>query len=442
MYFCKQVFTYINNIAMKKYLILILFMPVLLQAQEVESINTLFDSLKVNPQTLSDEIVMEQALAAKQLANGKLFPEISAFGKYDYSSAASGMLPVTPNDLFPLIQEQSIPQPFSYNIYRVGASISMPVFAMSIYSTAAKAKMMYNSAADKKYINLLKNEALIVSSNANLQYLGALAASLEKKRESLMKTRELIALKVKNQRAPGSALLIIDNGINEIDLTKNNIALQREQLLASITSLTGITLKQPVSMTQTGTYQDGSLKSLDPLRKKIEADKLGLRAEKNKLVPSLFLNGNYNYSMANAYNNDMRVNENFTTVGVGLHIPIFTKSQYAQIKKSKLDVAASENELSKMTRELNAQAQQLQNSLNLIENSVALYEKSVQDKEKLLSIAKVSYNNNQMTIEDYLNYEDEVVLEKAKLFKARAEHWQTLMQLAVIYGNNIENIVK
>jgi hypothetical protein len=34
------------------------------------------------------------------------------------------------------------------------------------------------------------------------------------------------------------------------------------------------------------------------------------------------------------------------------------------------------------------------------------------------------------------------VLEKSKLYKAEAEKWQTLVKLAVIYGNNIENLVK
>jgi hypothetical protein len=46
-----------------------------------------------------------------------------------------------------------------------------------------------------------------------------------------------------------------------------------------------------------------------------------------------------------------------------------------------------------------------------------------------------------MTVQDYLKFEDDVVLEKSKLYKAKAERWQTLMKLAVIYGNNIEEIL-
>jgi hypothetical protein len=47
-----------------------------------------------------------------------------------------------------------------------------------------------------------------------------------------------------------------------------------------------------------------------------------------------------------------------------------------------------------------------------------------------------------MTIDDYLKYEDDVVLEKTKLYKTQSQAWQTLMKLAVIYGNDIQNLVK
>ena len=89
-----------------------------------------------------------------------------------------------------------------------------------------------------------------------------------------------------------------------------------------------------------------------------------------------------------------------------------------------------------------AQAQQLENSLTLLDASIKLYESSVKDKEELLRIAKVAYGTDRMTIEDYLKYEDDLLLEKSKLYKVQAQKWQTLMKLAVIYGNKIEEIVK
>ena len=147
----------------KKILILVVFLPMLLQAQNVESIKVLFDSLKVNPQTFSGELNKAKALAGKKMANGMLYPTIDLFGAYNYSTSPSGMLPIAPNELLGMVKDPTVAQPFSENILRAGASVSMPIFAKSIYTMAEKAKTMYKSAEQKAYIDLLKNEAMLVS---------------------------------------------------------------------------------------------------------------------------------------------------------------------------------------------------------------------------------------------------------------------------------------
>jgi outer membrane protein TolC len=427
---------------MGKFLIFIIFFPVIIHAQDTLTIKVLFDSLKTHPQTVADELIKEKAQAGKRIATGNLYPDISAFGSYYYANTPTGMLPVAPNDLLEMVKDQTIPQPFSKNIFRVGASISMPLFMKSIYTLASKANMMYSSAEDKAYINLLKNEATLVSLNSNIQYLTELKDALKKKKESLLKTKEIVTIKANNNRAPRAALLKINNGINEVDLMINNIAVKKNQAKAIIKTLTGITLETPVNMVQLRSYTDGYIKALDPMRKKIEADKLGVRAEKEKLWPALLLHGNYNHSMAVAYNNNMSVYADYATVGLALKIPILNMKQYAVIKKSNIEVKESENQLKKLELEMTSQAEELKNNLNIIENQISLYKNSLKDKEELLKIAKVSYENDRMTIEDYLKYEDDVVMEKSKLYKSIAEKWQTLMKLAVIYGNNIESIVK
>ena len=425
----------------KNALFLLLF-PMLLPAQTVRNVGELFDSLKSHPATMSDQIRIEQALAGKSMAYSKLYPNIDLFGRYDYASIPTSMVPVPPNELLAMVQHQAVPQPFSERISRVGATVSMPIFVASIFTAAAKAKMMYRSAEDLKYINLLKNEAIVVSANANLLYMQALQQALEKKRNSLMKTKEFVVIKVDNGRAPASALLNINNALHQIDVLKNDIALQQEEVLTTIQSLTGTRLTGPVAMEQLSNYSAGEIKALDPLRKKLEADRLGLSIEKQKLWPLLAVQGSYSKNFADAYNNGAHINNDYLTIGVILKVPLFAMDQYTQIAKSSVDVEDSENELDKMTLELTSQARQLQNSLLLLTNSRELYQASIKEKEELLAIAKVSYASDQMSMEDYLKYEDDVVLEQSKLFKTEAQHWQTLVKLAVIYGNNIEEIVK
>jgi outer membrane protein TolC len=96
---------------------------------------------------------------------------------------------------------------------------------------------------------------------------------------------------------------------------------------------------------------------------------MAIRAEKEKLLPSVVAQGAYSENFAKAYNNGAHVNNHYTTVGVSLRIPVFTMDQYEQIKKSRLEMEASSNELEKTKLELTTQAIGLQNTLLLIENS-------------------------------------------------------------------------
>ncbi|HEX2867744.1 MAG TPA: TolC family protein [Ignavibacteriales bacterium] len=427
---------------MLKIIGIFLFIPLMLFGQEVKNIGTLFDSLKTHSQSKSDEINVEQAGTGKSIAYSHLFPNIDVFGRYDYYSKATGVLPLPPNEMFTLIRDPSLTQPFSQIVYRIGAAVSMPIFVKSIFTMASKTSMIYKSAKYKKYINMLKNEAMIVSLNSSLAYIEALGIALEQKKNSLLKTKEFITIKVKNGRTPESSLLKINNGVTEIDVMENDLSLQREEVLAGIRTLTGVSLKNSIPMTQTGNYKDGEIKALDPLKEKLEADRLGHRAEVEKLFPILALQGNFNRGFATAYNNNKGIAENYYTIGLVLKIPLLAMDQYAQISRSTVEVKASENELDKASLELSSQAAQLKRSLPLIENSIALYKSSIDDKEELLKIAKVSYQSDQMTMEDYLKYEDDLVLEKSKLFKAQSQKWQTLVKLAVIYGNSIEEIIK
>ncbi len=431
-----------KNKILSTILILFFLAPVTIQAQEVKNIQDLFTALKSNPQTKSDSLAFEKAKTGKQLALSNLLPTITTFGTYNNYSTATGMLPITPNKSSYLVQHQEDPQPFSDEIFRTGLSISMPVFIKSIYTTANEAKYLQKSAQARQHINLLQNEAIIVSSNANLLYIDALTKALENKKQSLLKTKELIDIQVNNGRAPGSSLLIIQNGINQVDATINDIAINRETALASIKTLTGIRLDMPVEMIETTSLDTSEIKSLEPIEQKVLADKLGLRAEKEKLLPSIMLTGNYNHSFADAYNNNMAIDKNYTDIGLTVSVPIFNQNQYSQIKKRKIEYNETQNEYDKMKLTLESQADQLQKSLQLLYKSEKLYQQNVEDKEAILAIAKVSFKSGRITIEDYLKYEDDLVLEKSKHFKAQAEKWQTLVKLAVIYGNNIENLVK
>ncbi len=424
---------------MLKKTLLILILPLAIYAHTLPE---LFDALKSHSQTLSDEMLIKKAQVYQDLADSKLYPAINLFANYNNYSSPTGMIPVPPNEMLPMIQNSNIAQPFSYNIYRGGASISMPIFIKSIFTMSDKAEAMQKSVEAKKYINLLKNEALIVGNNANFLYLDALKKALDIKEKSLLETKKTLKIKVQNGRSPASSLYKINDGLNQINIAKNNIALQKKKIISIIKSLTGITLHKPVQMKLTNTIQTTPLDSLEPMRKKIQADKLEVKAQSEKLYPSVYAHGSYTYSQAESYNNHTGVNEEYGNVGVTINIPLLAMNQYDEINIAKLEVKSNEIELQKITDELQAEAQMLEDSLPLLDNSIALYKQSIEDKQKLLKIAKLNYKSGRLSTEEYLRYEDDVVSAEANLYKAQAQKIQIQMQLAVIYANNIEEIVK
>ncbi|WP_457744156.1 TolC family protein [Sulfurimonas sp.] len=423
---------------MKKTL-LALSIPYLLSAHTMPE---LFSALKSHAQTKSDEMVVKKAAISSSLATSQLYPTINLFATYDNYSDPTNMLPIAPDRIRPMLSDPSIAQPYSYNIYKAGANFSMPIFVKSIYTTAKKAKIMQKSAQAKKKINLLKNEALIVGTNANLLYLNALKKSLDIKKKSLLETKRMIKIKVDNGRAAASALYKINDSLNQINISKNNIDLQNKKLISSIETITGIKLSTAVKMQEVTTFDNKELGSLKPLQEKLKASRVDVNAEKEKLYPSIVAHGSYAYSTATSYNNSKNINEQYGDIGVIINIPLLAMSQYDAIKKSKIELRSNEIELEKLRDELTSQAQMLESSLPLLDNSVKLSKKSIQNKQKLLEIAKVNYKSGRLSTEEYLRYEDELVSAKAKLYQAKAQKWQTVMELAVIYANNIEEMVQ
>lgn len=424
---------------MKK-ITLILSIPLFMHAA---TLSTLFNGLKQHAHTKSDEILVLKSETGQDAVHARLYPKINLFGSYDHYTIPTGMIPLPPNDMLKLVKDPSNPsQPFSNDIMRGGVNFTMPLFVKSLYTMADKAEALQKSAKAKKRINLIRNEAVIVGANANLLYLKSLTRSLNAKERSLRETQRTVKLKVSTGRSPESALYKINDQLNQISIAKNNIEIQSKAIISTIQSLTGIALSQPVSMKKISNIHVGEITALDPIKEKLRAQHLGAKAEKEKFYPSVNLHGSYVYSQGEAYNTGSDMHEKYGNIGVNISMPLFAMDQHESLALARLEVRSAQIELDKQREELQAQAEQLHASLPLLKRSKQLYQKSIKDKEKLLKIAKVNYQSGRLSTEEYLRYEDAVVAQKANLYKTIATEWQTLVQLAVIYGNNIEELVR
>jgi len=115
---------------------------------------------------------------------------------------------------------------------------------------------------------------------------------------------------------------------------------------------------------------------------------------------------------------------------------------YTQIEQARADLQKEKFRLAKTRQELEAKARALKSSLRLYARSIELAEKSVANRKSLLAYAKVAFDTGRLSEEEYLRYEDGLLDAQSRLFEARAKRWQTLAQLAVIYGDDLAEIVE
>jgi outer membrane protein TolC len=237
-------------------------------------------------------------------------------------------------------------------------------------------------------------------------------------------------------------MFILQSNINTLEININNIEQNINLICSKIETLTGVALTKSLPMRVNHTVQKGEIFALKPLQIKVKARQKGVKAASEAYIPSVVTKGNYTYSQANAYNNDNALHESFGMAGIYISMPLFDSSKGTASQQAKVAYMQEKTQLDQTAHALKVQAKQLEREITLLKSSVTLAKKSVYDQKRLLNIAKVSLKNETITQEEYLRYEDAVANAKAALYKAQAQNWQDIAQLAVIYGNDLRRIVK
>ncbi len=424
---------------MLKRVIVISSVAVLAQAA---TMGQLLNGVENYYQVQGDRLSISQAKNARDLVKAQFWPKINAFASYTLYNYPTIMKPISPTDTAKLLKQHK-PLPISKKIGRVGVNLSMPLFVKSLFTMADKAEAMRQSARAKLRVDLLKNEAAVIGANANWQYLEGLKQSLLQKRKTLQTTFNITRAQVNLGRKPKVALFKVKEGLNKIKIAINNIKIQEQNLKALIKSLSGISLKHPVRMRKIGSYRVASLLPIKPLEAKSRADYLQMKAEKEKVYyPKVSLKANYTRSYGSDYINDKNVHSNYSSIGVMLNMPLLDMAQRKSVQKAKLAYMKSRIDIKKMSAELKAKADAMREQYKFIGQSIGYAKENVRNEKELLAIAKASYEGGRMPIEEYLRYIDAYYAAKADLHKVRASYWQTLAQLAFVYGNDFRRIVK
>ena len=407
------------------------------------SLKDLFQALKKQPVSKVDTAVQKIAQAAKAKVNAAYYPKINIFGAYTHYNSPTNLRPLDPLTTAKLTAQKA-PLPFSNTIEKVGFKADVPIFVKELSALGEKAKHFAKSAKFKKNLNFYQNEGVILGSNASLEYLDSLLVALKTTRNSLKTTREDLVIAVNSGRTPAIALDKIDEKINQIDITINNIEIKKASIISNIQRLTGIELEKPVSMQMETEVKKGSFYALKPLQEVVAAAMSDYKASKYKryypkVALSLLWSENYAQNDVK-YGKD--VHRGYGYYSLGISVPLFDKTLDSDMQIKKITIMKNKMKLEKIKEELTAQSSALQKQLKLLINSEKLKKANVKKEESLLKYAKVAFEGGRMTEEDYLRYEDAVVSAKANYYEAVSQKWQTLAKLAVIYGNDLEGIVE
>jgi len=207
--------------------------------------------------------------------------------------------------------------------------------------------------------------------------------------------------------------------------------------------VTGMALHAPVPFAQKKEIKTGEIFALKPLRYVVKAKEQGVRAAYDTLYPKIALSAMWseNYSQRDVFRGD-DVHRGYGNYTLGLSMPIFVKSDYTAIEQARVDVMKEKFRLDETKQQLEAQAKALKRSLQLYKESISLAQKSVKNRNNLLEYAKVALQAGRLTEEEYLRYEEGLLDAQSKVFEAQMKRWQTMAQLAVIYGNDLKTIVE
>ncbi|WP_457607173.1 TolC family protein [Nitratifractor sp.] len=411
---------------------------VLVASLEATSVEALLQGVRQSYKNRMGQLEVRRSDLALQTVRAQFYPKIHIFGSLTHYNTPSNFRPVTPTEN----AHSALDLPFSQNIARIGANLSMPIFVSSLFALSDKASAMRSSARAKHRLDLLKDEATVLGANANLRYLEALESALLSKRRTLKATEKIVRLQVQQGRAPASALLKVTERIGQLGISLDNVRIQKENVVALVESLSGLRPGRSAPMRRIGRLREGPIAALQPLKAKLRADELEATAQQRKLYPSLRLDAQVNRGYGESYLSGRSVQRDYGSVGLTLSAPLLDLPQVRSVEKARVESLRSAAQLEQTARELRAQVRSLQNGIGLLRHSIALGERTVEARRKLLAIARKSYEEGRMSLEEYLRYIDALFEARASLAQARAKAWQNLFQLAVIYGNPLDKLVR
>lgn len=407
------------------------------------TITELFDAVSEQPSAKVDAFGAKMGELGVKKVESNYALKADAFATATLYSDPTNLLPVDPIKAGELARNNEA-MPFAKDIEKIGVKLSMPLYVAELDNLVQKSKHLAQSAKLKHQLNIFKNEAVVLGSDATLIYLENLLKAMQTRKSSLKTTRNILEVGVQSGGMAGIALDKIDEGINKLDISINNIELKRSQVIAQIESLTNMELKESAPLNVANELNQEQIFALEPLHALVLASQEDLKASKAKRYsPKVALSAMWseNYTTSDV-SKSSSLSEDYGFVQVGVSLPLYDTTADSDIELKKVQIMKDKMKLEKTKQELMSQAKDLSRQLGLLEKSAQLTQNNVEKEEKLLAYAKVAFGQGSMTQEDYLQYENSLLATQANYYQVLSQKWQVIGKLAVIYGNDLKGVVQ
>ncbi|GAB6074441.1 TolC family protein [Nautilia lithotrophica] len=416
---------------------LILAAAVFLNAQ---SIGTLLTKIEKIPDTKIDNLMIKEMKTNKKSVVSSLYPKITLNASAEHFSRPNSLVPLPPTQSTEIIKSGGS-LPFSKNIYRLGFSLSMPLFIKEIYENKKKMEHLLKATKYQAKINLLKRQSSLIIYISNLNYLYQLKQALIFQQKSVQTTYEGIKKGVEVGRIPEFKLLRLKDSLIMIENKISEINTKIADIQSKIYTLTNTEVSKPVNFTSYN-VKKSEFFAIKPLKEKLKSSYYDINAKKAANYPKVMLKIQGNRSFAKAYNTNEDIVEDLASAGIYISWDIFNKKNSSEIQKAKIEASKTSLEIQKTLKDLSAQINYINASLKEIRKQLLLTKESITLKEELLKGAKVAFKLNTMTVDEYLKYEDDLVKAKAELANLIALKNTLIAQKALIYGKNLKKVFK
>ena len=403
------------------------------------TITDLLDAAAHQPNVEISELAVQEGNLRSAAASAALYPRVDLFGRVESYNSPTNLRPMPPTEVNMAAGDAL---PFSRNIARYGLSFQAPLYIAKIYRLREKLKLLAQKSAIAHQINLVSREAAVISLNSDYHYLERLNQAVDARLKSLAKTRDDVALKVKNGRTSEGELMKIDNSIIALDEQTNDLADKMLNVQRDLKKFTNLNVSSPVAMDMATAPAGPGLIGVKLQKIELAAQIKEMERVHARRLPTVTLFGSLSGNDGEAYNTDSHIFRSYNSAGIGLTLPLFDKTLKTDENIARIQVKRAVKKLKDAEITLNAHEKNLKERLPIVEKSRRLAEKFVSNNTELLKIARVSYDSGRTTTEEYLRYEAQVLSAQADFARAVDAKWQILTQQAVLYGTDLRGVVK